>query len=352
MRRTSFVVLLVLAWVATACAAPSTSPTAAATDPAAATPTPLGVPIDGRIQATIAVEGSPDWPTAAFGSVWVLAPDLPLHGEGVPNLVRIDPATNAVVATIALSDRLCQGIVATDGAIWACAIDGLVRVDPETNAVAGSVPVALSGRFYRPAFGAGRVWVLGDGSFAADTVIGLDPQTGSTTSHPVGGPVGGITFGFDAVWVTLVGSGSVVRLDPVTGETRVLVTGLPAPAAIVAGETDLWVALYGDASEDGTPARAGEPQLARINPVSGEIAAQIAIGEGPKGGLDPWPDGSTVLVRGTRPWLARVDATTNAIVEAIASEPTVEPINGPLTVAFGSIWTVNVERPAVYRIAP
>lgn len=324
---------------------PSASATVAIGDGPA--PSEAGTPLADRLEAEIAVAGSPDWPVAAFGSIWVLAPDLPLRPEGgTPNLVRIDPATNEIVATIPVPDRLCQGFVASGDAIWVCAVDALVRVDPATNAITASVPIKGAQAFYQLASGGGAVWALGSTAFDADTVIRLAPATETTTSFPMSGPIGGLAYAFDALWLTIPGEGSVVRLDPATGQADVLTTGLPAPRAIAAGSDGLWVSLHG---VDETEAGPGDPQLARVDPISGEVVAEFAFGGSPRGGVELWAGEGGVLVRGTKPWLVRIDEATNEIVETITAEPAIQ---GPVTVGFGSIWTINVERDTVYRIAP
>ena len=72
-------------------------------------------------------------------------PDLPLVDDSAtPNLIRIDPATNEVAATIPLPDRLCQGFTASEDAIWACAADALIRIDPATNEITDTVPITGS----------------------------------------------------------------------------------------------------------------------------------------------------------------------------------------------------------------
>jgi len=104
-RRPILATLLAAALVG-ACAS-SSSPSSAS--PASASPAPgdAGTPFADRLEAEIAVEGSPDWPLIAFDSVWVVAPDLPLIDDSAtPNLIRIDPATNEVAATIPLPDDL------------------------------------------------------------------------------------------------------------------------------------------------------------------------------------------------------------------------------------------------------
>ena len=113
-RRTLIVLVFLAVFLVGACApaASSTNAPAATSSPAASD---AGTPLADRLEAEIAVEGSPDWPLAAFDSMWVLAPDLPLVDDSAtPNLIRIDPATNEVAATIPLPDRLCQGFTASE----------------------------------------------------------------------------------------------------------------------------------------------------------------------------------------------------------------------------------------------
>lgn len=327
----------------------SDAPVATPSAPAAVSPAPsdAATPLAERLEAEIAVPGSPDWPLAAFGSIWVLAPDLPLRtGEGAPNLVRIDPATNEISATIELPDRLCQGIVASDDAIWACAADGLVRIDPATNTIAATVPIKGAQAFYRPAFGGGMVWALGSTSKVGDTVIRLDPATQETTSFPVPGSVGGLAYGFDALWLAMPAEGTLVRLDPATGTTEVVASDLVSPKSVVVGTDSLWVTLHGGPEDQAQP---GEPQIARIDPASGEVLAEIEVGGAPQLGVELWADADGVLVRSTNPWLARIDESTNEVIDAVTNE---QAIQGPLTVAFGSIWTINIERDVVYRVSP
>jgi DNA-binding beta-propeller fold protein YncE len=335
--------------------APPSTPTAAATATTAATsttaasaaPSDGGIPLADRLEAEIAVEGSPDWPLAAFNSMWVLAPDLPLIDDAAtPNLVRIDPATNEVVATIALPDRLCQGFTASEDAIWACAVDGLVRVDPATNAITDTVPVMGAQGGYRPAAGGGYLWFLGSGGSVADTVIALDTGAMSTRTFQQSGTVGGMAYAFDSLWLTIPGEGAVVQFDPVTEESEVITTDLPNPKGIVAGADSLWVSLHG-ANDDS--AAAGDTQLVRIDPESGEVTAEFAIGGSPQWGVEAWAGDEAIHVRSTTPWMVTIDPATNEIVETITSQ---EAVQGPLTVAFDSIWTVNLEHENVFRLTP
>ena len=325
--------------------APASAPLASAS-PAASD---AGTPLADRLEAEIAVEGSPDWPLIAFDSVWVVAPDKPLVDEtATPNLVRINPATDQVAATIVLPDRLCQGFTASEEAIWACSADALVRVDPATNEITDTVPFegtgAISG--YRPAVGGGYLWFLSSGSFVANTLVVFDEGAKSSRIYVQWGTIGGLAYAFDSLWFTVPGEGSVARFDPVTEETEVVTTELPNPLGIVAGPDSLWVSLHG-ANDD--TAAAGDTQLVRIDPDSGEVTAEFAVGGSPLSGVEAWAGDDAVYVRSTTPWMVTIHPATNEIVETITGG---EPVQGPLAVGFDSIWTVNLEHDNVFRLTP
>ena len=142
----------------------------------------------------------------------MLAPDLPLVDDSAtPNLIRIDPATNEVTATIPLPDRLCQGFTAREDAIWACAAGALIRIDPATNEITDTVPITRAQHAYRPAAGAGYLWFLGSGDSVADTVLALDTGAKSTRPFMQSGTVGGMAFAFDALWLTIPATNEIVE---------------------------------------------------------------------------------------------------------------------------------------------
>ena len=79
------------------------------------------------------------------------------------------------------------------------------------------------------------------------------------------------------------------------------------------------------------------------------MTAEFAIGGSPQSGVEAWAGDEAVYVRSTKPWMVRIDPATNEIVETVAGE---EDVQGPLTVAFDSIWTVNIEHDNVFRLTP
>jgi streptogramin lyase len=112
-------------------------------------------PETDEVLAAIPVATVPGWEvggagmTIGAGSVWVTASvedrgDPPIGTDAV--LVRIDPATNEVAATIPLGDGGEGDVAVDESGVWV-AIGGnergqLVRLDPSTNAVVAGIPIA------------------------------------------------------------------------------------------------------------------------------------------------------------------------------------------------------------------
>ena len=150
----------------------------------------------------------PQWVASGAGSIWTDVPSLQA-------VVRIDPTTDAVQATIPLAGGCGAEMVATDDAVWVAngADDGcaaaVYRIDPRTNAVAQTIPTGgASGAL---ALGSNGLWF---GS--APGMLGrIDPATGTVTGRmglpgtPFGAAVGG-----GAVWVTDPDAETVFKIDP------------------------------------------------------------------------------------------------------------------------------------------
>jgi streptogramin lyase len=147
-----------------------------------------------------------------------------LTGYEADTIERIDPESNAVVATISL-ERVGElhgyrpRIAVGEGAIWVAFRQSLWRIDPATNRFVGSVPVGIEA----------------EGSFA------------------VGKAEGSVATGYGALWIMGFGDGVLRRVNPVSqtvAETIPLGT-LIYPAdldAIAVGEGSVWVAVTSFAS--------------------------------------------------------------------------------------------------------
>jgi DNA-binding beta-propeller fold protein YncE len=351
--RTTPAVLALASFLAlAACSGDPASPTSPATTSrpsegsSAASPSalpsasePAGDSIDERADATLEnVTGEPDWPLGGFGSVWAVAPD-----QEEPAMLRIDPATNEIVASIPLPGQRCQGLTVSDDAVWACATTGAVRIDPETNAITGEVAFETGQVWGRLAFGSGSVWAIGVDDSVPNQLVRIDPAAMTASAIPLGHGAVSLAYGFDAVWVTASQDGLVLRIDPDSQEVTEHTSGLDRPMTIVAGPDSLWLTLFG--SEDLAP---GEPTVVRIDPSDGSAVTEIATGVASlgKGGL--WATDDAVWVRAPDQFLTRIDPATNEVVETITGPPG----TGDVTVAFGSVWITAGNALSVYRLEP
>jgi streptogramin lyase len=259
--------------------------------------------------------------------------------------VRVDPATNETIVRIPIPSSPCQGLVASDDAVWVCVPDGAARVDPATNTITGTIPYDVGPAWGRLAFGAGAVWALGSDGFDLTDLVRIDPVAEAVTLFPLGHPGGTIAFGFDAVWVTVRDQGLLLRVDPDTGNVTEHTSGLEDPWTVAVGPDSVWVTLHG--TSDARPGP-DDPTVARVDPDDGTILARIATGSGPGpyGGM--WAEADAVWLRAPDLFLVRVDPATNEVVARFSGPPT----SGAVTVAFGSVWATAVERQWVYRLDP
>jgi hypothetical protein len=292
------------------------------------------------------MQGGPDMPTEAFGSLWVLTVDGPIMGDDVPPSVqRIDPATGQVIASVELAGRLCQGIGASPEAVWACGPDGLVRIDPSTNAIVAQVPFHAPLAVTRIASGAGSVWAFATATVGPDTVVRIDPVTNAIAATiPIGHVAGTMAFGFDALWVTSPADDVLLRVDPATNEVREWSGGIEGAGQVAVGADALWVTLYG---EHGAQAPDDAPTIVRIDPVSGDVTAQVDAGSGLEDSSGIVATDDAVWVRGTDPFLTRIDPGTAEVVDQIQGDHG----TGDVTVAFGSVWATS-EHGRVMRLSP
>ncbi len=141
-------------------------------------------------------EAGPQWVASGAGSIWT---DV----ASTNSVVRIDPTTDAVLATIPVPGGCGAQMVATDDAVWVANGGGdgctsaVYRIDPRTNAVAQTILMAEETDAI--ALGADGLWF---GS--APTTLGrIDPATGTVTGRmTVPGMAFGAAVGGGAVWIT------------------------------------------------------------------------------------------------------------------------------------------------------
>lgn len=303
-------------------------------------PLPPAPPGD-RVAATIPVGFSPMGIVVGEGAVWA-ATGFP---EPAGRVVRIDPATNAVVATISLPATGFTWMAAGFGSVWVAIAEGgpqpsasdrlvVVRLDPHTNTIAATIRLGIAPERPAPlAVGEGAVWAT---NFAQSSVTRIDPATNAvtatipTTSEPSRSDRGrpsGIAVAAGAVWVMNHRESSLLRIDPHTNQ---IVGAASTPdGRVAAGEGSVWVAS------------AGADEVARIDPATGGVVATIrgcnGTGALAVGGGSVWVTGSQRL--------CRIDPATNRVVA-------VSPLSEVSGVAFGegAAWVTSLSAKAVLRV--
>jgi hypothetical protein len=190
-----------------------------------------------QVVATIELGGAPSSMVMAAGALWV--------SLGVDGIVRIDPATNQIVARIRPGGvSLASGF----GSIWAVDIfaDVLLRIDPETNRISARIPVG--GLPTGIAIGHGSVWVANQ---LDSTVSRVSPETGRTVAR-IQLDRGGIWPGAivttpEAVWA-VAGDGNIVdRIRPETSTVDLRIP-LRGARALTVALGSVWVGIANSAS--------------------------------------------------------------------------------------------------------
>ncbi len=325
--------------MATPSAATTSVPTSSSSPTSESSPTATGDPLASRAEAEIRVEGGPDFPLEAFGSLWMLTPD----DEG--SITRLDPATNEVIATIPVGTRLCQAIGATDDAIWACTRGGVVEVDPEANEVVGTVELPTAEFYGYLPFGDGALWVPSGEVTRTDQLQRIDPSTATiAATYPLEFDAQWLTYGLDAVWLTDTADGKLWRFDPETEELSEVAAGFPDPGASAIGAGSVWLAIH--SAHESRPA-VDETTLLRLDPATGEVQAEIATG-GPMFEAMIHAADDAVWLRAPVPFVGLIDPSSNEMTEAIMANYG----GGSITVAFESVWATSIEFNTVWRLSP
>ena len=250
---------------------------------------------------------------AGLGSEWVTSYD-----DGT--LIRIDPATSAVVQTVSVGHG-ASGVAIAAGDAWVAdtLVDQVARVSGATDEVVQRIPVGQGPGGV--AAGEGAVWVTNAGS---GTVTRIEPLSGAVLGTTrVGASPSAVAVGDGAVWVALQGADAVARLDAQTGQVVQTIPVGSGPSAITVGSAGVWVANEFDSTVSlihpaddsvvltravtGSPSAlaavgnevwaAGDaPELAVLAP-SGQTRT-VAI-PSPASALAPGPDGVLLGVQGS-----------------------------------------------------
>ena len=288
------------------------------------------------------------------------------HGPSLPPPVTVAPiATIPVAAPIAL---------ASDGTtIWLFTADNhLLRIDPQTNAVAASVQLDLASDSFQALAGDRTALWMTD--WNKSQVVRFDPRTlRSITSIDTAGPSKGLLLSGGTLWVANTRGGSVERIDPATNTVVARITAGPAgpsgPNWLAEGLGSVWVSVPNNRSvvrisvARGTLA-ATIPIAGSVNPCGGLAAGSSAVWvtscaggsfvgqidpstNTPVGELDLGGSSYTFALVGDRAWispergpLVRLDPVGHRVDRAIVPGAGFSG-GGDVVVAAGSFWVID-----------
>jgi DNA-binding beta-propeller fold protein YncE len=221
---------------------------------------------------------------------------------------------------------LPKAVAAVAGAIWATKNDTqeLVRIDPRSNRVVATIPVGIDAWYL--AASPTAVWAT---DFYRDTVVHVDPIAGRLVATITGLPYGpsGIAIAGDTVWVASSRADEMSRID--SASDRVVAT-MPVdhvPLPVVYAFGSVWV--RSEMAE-------GNGTVIRIDPTTNQVLAKVPVGpEAGRDGLDGLgvaPDG--LWVAGLR--LQKIDPRSNQVV-AVNNHTA-----NAVSYGAGSLWTIDV----------
>ncbi len=255
-------------------------------------------------------------------------PVLPVWVRRRPRLLLLLGAL--LVAGAAAATAAIQLTKGESTPIAIVAGDGLALVDPETGALAAVL--ALPGRPAQLVAAEGRLWVAGDGTLSA-----VDPGSREVVDLvATDARASDLAAGEGALWLLDGEVGVLLEIDPVyaavTARIELPRSALPEstegrPAAVAAGMGGVWVV-------------GGSTILLRLDPATGEVAAEIDLGH-PLNGVAVGA-GAVWAISGPDATVVEVDPQQDALVAEIpiaALPGSASPFPIAVTVGEGSVWT-------------
>ena len=304
-------------------------------------------PAAGKVIASI--------PAPAVGGIAVGGGAVWVANMNPRTVTRIDPATNAVVATIPLGepDYLWgpTRLAFAHDSLWA--LDGksnsVLRIDPQASRVVASIPLGTPTQVSTGALGivatSDAVWVANrwpTTEAPGGSVVRIDPQSNRIVarlalgSNPEGFGPTAITAGSSAIWVGVPSTRSIVRIDPATDSVATEVPKLHcAGGQLAADESSVWVA-------DCTSVR-------RIDTGTNAVATTLPVPRATGMGVLGIAFGLGSIWAQAGP-LVRIDPASGAVTGVLPLEDVLVDCAYSIAFGFDSVWVRQHER--VVRIRP
>lgn len=277
--------------------------------------------------ATIKIGGTADWVLVTEDAVWAA-------GAKPYAVVRIDPATNKIVASIKISGEACSGLAFGFGSVWApiCGEKpALARIDATKNAISATLSVAPAGPEGGIATSGDSVWLVTD---AKGTLARIDPSTNSVRQK-ISIPPGSYNpiFSGGVVWITGVETNVLTAVDAASAKVLESIPVGPKPRFLTAGAGSIWTLNQGDGT------------VTRIDEKSRKLIATIPVGiPGAGGDIDYGADSVWPTVFDVP--LSRIDAPTNRVVKQWVGKG-----GDSLRFGFNSLWLTDYKKGLLLRIA-
>ena len=276
--------------------------------------------------ATLSLGKTADWVAITADAVWVAS-------TGPFAVHRIDPKSNALVASVTLPGEACAGLATGFGSLWVplCTKPAsLAKVNLNTNELQAIFPVGPAAEEGGIAYGAGSVWLIIDNLGALARVDPADGAILQTFHVPAGSYNPAFSHGM--VWVTRANGAEVTAVDAATGKiTATVATGLN-PRFLSAGAGAIWTLNQGDGT------------LTRVDARRKRTVAILLKTPG-HGGDIAFAQGKVWTTMPKVP-LSLVDASTNRLQCQWAG-----PGGDSLGIGHGSIWLTDYHAGTIERIA-
>ncbi|WP_309233783.1 protein kinase [Conexibacter sp. W3-3-2] len=310
-------------------------PTTPRTATTGSTTTTTDRPRVARVTATLSAGSRPnDVAAGPRGLVWIVSnPDRRMslvdgdrdrRGDRQP---EIGPGAQSVAAGL--------------GRIWVVknGTNSLIQLSDRSGVRTGAATVRLpAGEPVRVRTGEGAVWVGIRGSAPVspdmvETVVKIDPSSGTQQSIAVRGGVQDLDVGAGAVWVTGRGSETVTRIDARTGAQRRSSTGR-MPRGVAVGGGSVWVA------------NSAEGSVTRIAVDDATDRDRVRVGTAPRG----------VAYGAGGVWVTNELDDTVTRIDPRSSEVVGEPIDGvgrrpaALSARGDRVWVVSPQDGTVAEI--
>jgi streptogramin lyase len=192
--------------------------------------------------AVVQLGKTADWVAIAPDAVWI--------GSTGPDAVhRIDPRTNARVATVALDGEPCAGLAIGFGSLWVplCgATPTLAKIDLATNRLTDVFKVGTAAAESGIATSDDSVWLVIDKN---GTLARIDPATGEVRQN-IRVPAGSFNplFNDGVIWVTRAEGAEITAVDAKTGAIRGSAPTSQGPRFLAKGAGAIWTLNQSDGS--------------------------------------------------------------------------------------------------------